>query len=165
MSDKVVKLFFIVILLAGCSGNEVKRQNDLQKATSATIYDNFSNKKIVWDESIHIKIDGLNKAEDSAGFVEGKNIRGKFLFLNTGAEGNPVKKIGVYIDGNLEPLVALLIPGKSLSDKVISITGKADKECGAHYKYVVVMEMDNKLIANKMPFRTAVGDCGYNVNG
>ena len=69
--------------------------------------------------------------------------------------------IGIYIDGNNDPFVALIKPGSSFAKQRPLITvGKADNYCEGHYNAVVVIKVQDKLIGNILPFRTTVADCG-----
>ena len=160
------RIIIIYTLITGFSTAIARSEEDLQLVTKNKIFEDFKTHNIEWIDKIHIKIQGLSTSKNTIPFIEGETVRGKFLYLNKKSfKKSQIKMIGVYLDGNRKPLVALVTPGDSFSTKVISVNAKADRECGAIYKYIVVIKTKYKTIANKLRFRTTIGDCGGNVNG
>jgi len=100
----------------------------------------------------------LAKSKSGKTMIEGDNVEIKIAYRG---QIKDIKKIGVFIDGNKSPLVSTFTLGDSVDKKLInfSVKGKADTHCNGHYKALVVIEINNELVARHVPFFTFVSDC------
>lgn len=127
----------------------------------------FGDLPINHSEDIRLKVRKTFVNNKGINLLEGDRVNIKLLYR--GFRETPPQLIGVFLDGNKDPLVATITPGKSTvapkngSDRGIplfSITGFADNYCWGKYTALVVVKIDKNLIANSKSFRTITADCG-----
>jgi hypothetical protein len=154
---KHVILFFSIFVSQWVSGAEpVHTLAGLSEKTRIQISKSFRTSKIVWDDSLKIKIDVKERIIlENYTAIGYRVFQTKFRHRNLNSN---TELIGIYLDGNTDPMVALIQPGKSYFNGAPAIWAKADKEC-ANYKVIVVLKIDEKVIANKKAIRVIAGDC------
>ena len=159
------KIFIFIILTTQLNIGFCGDLN-ISKNTRKHISSIFGDKPIIHDENIRYKINSF-KSEQNL-LVEGDQIFFQVAIRN---KNEIPDLIGIFIDGNKNPLVATIKPGNSMKPQEKSITpshgrvlfriyGFADNYCGGKYNAVVVFKTNNELTARSIPFSTIVADCG-----
>ena len=132
---------------------------EISKTTLNSVNTVFSSRNIQYSDRINIKL-VKNTIPTKSGelVIEGANVNVQF-----GYRGNVknTQLIGVFLDGNKEPLVATISPNKSLSKDpfYFSLRGVAENDCYGKFMVLIVIKEKNILLANSLPFTTFVADC------
>ena len=150
-------LLFSLLLLA--INSALSKDLNISDAALNKVKKIFGDKNIRNSNKIHIKINSGQKLYNNEYLVTDEVIIIKFMYLG---KSKDIELIGVYIDGNINPLVTSLSPGESVksNNPYFVVTGKVDNYCEGHYKALIVMKIKNHILANNAPFKTTIADCG-----
>jgi len=130
----------------------------LSSNTTNNIKKVFGFSEIQKSDKILIKIMNLQKAKSGNTFVEGHEVTIRLAYRG---HSNEIELIGIFLEGNKEPLIAKIIPGESATKRVQYIVkGNIENYCFKTNKILVVVKKKNKLLASSKSFYSFISDCG-----
>jgi len=165
MAQHKYKMFIFIAFMSQLNVGFCSELNISEK-TKKLVVSIFGDIPTVYDENIVFRINSFKSGGNL--LVEGDLIIFRVLFRK---KNELPDLIGIFLDGNRNPLIATIKPRnstKNIDKNVVSsgisyeITDFADNYCGGKYNAVIVLKINNKLIARSISFSTIVADCGLN---
>lgn len=151
----------LVIILSVClflTKDVLSNDVEITNKVKDSVQEVFGSEQIQSSRKIRIKIVNLQKLSDGKTFVESDEVVVRFAYTGPGTEA---ELIGIFLEGNKNPLVAKIIPGKSSGRKLnFVVRAKIENFCYKNNNVLVIVKANKKLLANRVSFYSFISDCG-----